>query len=166
MKIETKFSLGQMVWPIMSWTRHDTVPCETCGGRGSFEVLPGKFSLCPDATYHGYGPRCDGGRKHRQWRTEWAVELPSEVGMVRVELRAPKHRRTETPYDHSTVGVDEETYMLESTGVGTGSVWGVSKLFASQEEAQAECDRRNANARTWTLDDKTGKQVVLAEGGQ
>jgi hypothetical protein len=159
-RVETRYNIGQTVWPIMSWTRHDTVPCETCEGRGRFEVLPGKFAPCPDASYSGVGHRCDNGRKHRQWRTEWVVEPPSQVGSIQFEIRAAAHRRYETARDHSTVGLDEERYMLERTGVGAGTVWGVNKLFASEAEAQAECDLRNATAPRWTLD-KNGKQTML-----
>ena len=40
---------------------------------------------------------------------------------------------------------EEYTYILKSTGVGSGTLWNENDLFSSSEEAQNECDIRNAS---------------------
>ena len=72
--------------------------------------------------------------------TRWVVYLESRVGRIQATLYAPgSHFRG-----------DETTYMLHSTGIGTGSVYDERDCYATHEEAEAECARRNVDPfDTW-----------------
>lgn len=64
------------------------------------------------------------------------VSGKSIVGKIDVERYSSKHREYASCKD-------ENKYMLESTGVGSGSVWREKDLFASEKEALEECVLRN-----------------------
>jgi hypothetical protein len=46
-------------------------------------------------------------------------------------------------YSPPEEGSDTETYMFWETGVGSGTVHNVEDMFASREEAEEECIKRN-----------------------
>jgi hypothetical protein len=66
----------------------------------------------------------------------WKVahDLASPIGKITVEIIAREWLETET----------RAGYMIFATGIGSGTMWPEDVLFASVEDAQAECDKRNA----------------------
>jgi len=120
MIIETKYSLGDKVWKIWRGSKRTWKECQLCGGEGKIS-LRDITRLCPDC----YG---DLG-KYEYQPQEWLVEESLTIGQVRAEITCEKR---------------EVAYMAHETGVGTGSVHPEWSLLQTKEEAQAECDKRNA----------------------
>lgn len=127
MNITTKFSLGDVVTAINRGNRQEWVDCPLCLGTGDITVSESAtIRRCPE---------CYGKKGKTYWREEqWTTRHTSTIGKVNIELYGDE-------YD----GTDREQYMLASTGVGSGTLWPVDQLWATREEAQAECDRRNAD---------------------
>lgn len=130
MEIKTKYSLNDFVYPIFKGGYEKYEKCELCNGNG--EVLIAnteRETACPD---------CYGQGGMNKWQEEkWRVSLDSasKIGKVSVELYANRYK------SHK----DEIRYMLQSTGVGSGTLWSEENLFATEIEAQGECDRRNSH---------------------
>lgn len=129
MKIETKFDLNQKVYAISQRSKTEFILCSTCGGTGSITIKETDENLtCPKC--YGRG----GSNEHKA--LEWMVCSESFVGKINVEIYDDRYR-----YDHE----NRYSYMLDSTGVGSGAIWYEEKLFATEEEATAECKKRNEN---------------------
>ena len=122
MEIKTKYDLGQMVYGVGCCSEQIKEPCQVCGGKGSIE-LNGKSYECPEC----YG---DGYKSHLTAKN-WHIVANSHIGKVSVEI---------------IKGHYVEYYMLNSTGVGSGSLWHRDLLFATKKDAEAECAKRNENA--------------------
>lgn len=127
MNITTKFNLGDEVYPIRQMRKEVVTPCVTCDGVGEAELVNGKRITCPAC----YGRKTDINYAPQAWYI--SMDSIGEVGKIEVTLYAPG-------YSYKS----EERYMLSSTGVGTGTCWHARDLFASMDEATAECDARNA----------------------
>jgi hypothetical protein len=129
MKIETKFDLGQKVYPISQKRKEEFVVCPSCGGVGTIIIqLTGVEITCP---------KCYGRRGSTEYRElEWYVhyDYASKIGKVDVE------RYNEYDKNHES----RTAYMLEATGIGSGTIWYEEKLYPTLIEAQEECDKRNA----------------------
>ena len=126
MDITTKYDLGDYVYPISKRIKKVKIPtnCPACNDEGSVKIND-KTYLCPDCRGYAYHT-IDGD-------TEWCVEYKAgKIGKINIELYSPKYKR-ESHYK----------YMLNSTGVGSGQLWKEEDLLLSEEETQAECDRRN-----------------------
>ena len=135
MILATKFDIGQTVWLIRQETTPVTRPCAVCDGRGYLDLVKGGNVRCTNQWVST--ERCNDGLVTLRITQPWTVIRQLTVGQV--EVRSPQHF-----YD----GRDESVrYMCEETGVGSGSVYYEPNLFASQEEAQAECDERNAEPK-------------------
>ena len=120
MKIETHYSLEDEVYVISRRSESKTVACPTCDGN------PPKFA-------DGSSPWCRvcHGDGHVRWagRNEWQVIVHGgAVGQVKVEAGR----------DGTKV-----QYMLDPTGIGTGTNWNEKDVYGSPQEAKAECGRRN-----------------------
>ncbi len=128
MKITTKYDLKDFVYPIKQGGYDEFINCETCEGKGIINVNNTKKTiLCPV---------CWGHRGHKKWKADkWYVckESYGQIGKVVVEIYDKKYHD----------GKKEYKYMLDSTGVGSGTLWYEDRLFASVEDAQAECNRKN-----------------------
>lgn len=127
MKIETKYNLGDHVYPIVRSGYNGFKICETCNGNGSVTINKTEKTIsCPD---------CYGRGGAEQWIEErWMVDYNSfgMIGKFSVEMYQKKYKRE-----------DRIWYMLDSTGVGSGANWEEKNVFKSIEEANDECDRRN-----------------------
>lgn len=135
MKLESKFNLNQTVYPIRRGTRSDWISCDTCMGDGNIIVKGSEKELsCPDC----YGRK--GGTESLP--TTWGVQTDSigKIGRIEIVEYAKKYHSQE-----SKIG-----YMLDSTGVGSGTNWREDHVFASMNEAKKECDKRN-NEKTTEL---------------
>lgn len=136
MELKTKFNLGDVVSAIESNLVFDKVHCKVCNGTGIATVKNySKGVTCPECHGAGYT-----GEKSRY---AFRVRTRSAIGKVSVEVYAG--------------GVRDERYMLESTGIGTGSVYPADRLFLSDEEARAECEKRAAEYNAKYI--KDGKLV-------
>ena len=127
MEITTKFNLGQKVYPIRSFRKELITTCPICDGIGEVTIA-GKEYTCPEC----YG---SGTRTHVEPQ-KWQVinEYISKIGKIAVELYAEPYQKR----NH-----DRILYMLEASGVRSGSFHNEDDLFATIEEALAECERRN-----------------------
>jgi hypothetical protein len=127
MKIETRFDLGQTVWAIRHQGVYRIIACEVCGKTGKITIGTEEF-VCP---------KCNGKSAHPIWSGEKHYVschgIVGQVAPVYVDTRFCDYAKE--PIQHN--------YMIDSTGVGSGQVWRENELFASREEAQAECDKRN-----------------------
>lgn len=127
MRLTTKFDLGQEVHAIADIAVDIDVDDPFCEGTGQITGRNGKARRCPE---------CQGRGKLREHHArEWRLAQPSpmHVGEIRVEVSESKTR---------------EIYMLDETGLGSGTLWPVNDLFAIRETAEAECRRRNARSET------------------
>jgi Zn finger protein HypA/HybF involved in hydrogenase expression len=128
MEVKTKYNYGDLLYPIT--TRREQVKifhnCPLCNDKGKV-TLGDKEYTCPECsgyTYHSV----DG-------EIEYCVFYKNgKVGSIQFE-----------GYDKKYVDRDrlKISYMLDSTGVGSGTVWEEDRLFPTLEEAQAECDKCN-----------------------
>jgi hypothetical protein len=144
MNIETPFDLGQKVWRIQNASNPHRKPCKVCEGTGMVTVpRREKQILCPD---------CNG----RAWikvypPAQWNVMGEITIGMITaIAINKLKDEEKETIFDNTGHYFKEGNttfkfeYMCYETGLGSGSLYNDNWIFATQEEAQAECDRRNS----------------------
>lgn len=129
MKIEdTKFDIGQRVWPIQYHRTREVVPCDFCAGEGMFTGRDGSQRNCP--------ARCSSGTTFHYTEERWHVgDGAITVGQARVQLTAEAYVDMYTP-------TRVDTYMCGETGVGTGTLWREDRLFATWDEAVVEAERR------------------------
>lgn len=126
MKIETKYSLNDVVFAITKVAYREHVTCEICNGACVVQIVRSNRKFpCPDC--------CGTGIQERAVMYKWSLEAHGKIGKVQVGLYSDEYERE-----------DETRYMLDTTGVGSGTVWKESSLFLSHEEAQIECDRLNS----------------------
>lgn len=121
MKLQSTYSLGEHVYYITSSRWPKNVMCNACAGFGTIELKDSSSIICP---------RCYGrGLITETWIDEYRVrDTPLTVGQVRIEISVTEYK---------------EEYMMEETGVGSGSIYDVTDLFPSKVEAELECKRRN-----------------------
>lgn len=121
MKIETQFSVGDVVFSIIHATRSVDLPCPACKGEGKIEYPDGAKRICSE---------CYNRKTKREYvEGHWYVEGCLTIGQVR--------------FSHSTTDTHSETYMCVETGVGSGRVYYGDRLFPDMGTAQAECDKCN-----------------------
>lgn len=128
MKITTKFNLGDAVIPIQQGGCSIFIPCKTCNGTGRVTITESDENLlCP---------KCYGHKGKTEWqRQKWGIPYRMGIiGKIEVVLYAEEHHESHD---------DRTTYMISTTGVGSGTLWLEDQLFKSKEEAQKECDKRN-----------------------
>ena len=129
MFLSSKFDLGQRVYLVRNIRDTKWHVCQTCDGSGMIYVKNEQFS-CPSC----HGSR---GRYIDDPKTVCSVsQMSLTIGMVRAEARS------EFVYSKGR----DVTYMCLETGVGSGSVYYECDLFATLDEAKAECQRRNEMA--------------------
>lgn len=134
MNIQTKYNFGELVYPISYRLERVKVPknCPVCKDKGEIK-LNGTMYTCPEC--RGYTYHTEDGDM------EWYIDdCQGKIGKIRAELYASKY---EGKYGNES----EIRYMLDSTGIGSGTLWKEEDLFISLEEAQAECDKRNTEIK-------------------
>ena len=120
MKLESRFEMGQVVYYISRGRKKMEVECGFCGGAGRIDGLDGQESSCPKCHRRGYNIEYQ--------KLAWNVRDPHfTIGQIRVQA------------GHNP----EERYMCHETGIGSGTLYDGDNMFATREEAQAECDLRN-----------------------
>lgn len=128
---ETKFNLGDRVWGISDHRFEQIVRCKPCKNTGKI-IIENEDLICP---------KCNGRSTHTQYagQKSYVSEFGTEVGKVNIE-------HVDGPYTHWHSDGEPNpkiSYMVSSTGVGSGQVWPEDRLFHSEEEAQKYCDKKN-----------------------
>ena len=138
MELNTKFGLNDKVYDIYTDSKETFIPCSACSETGFVTLNDGKRRTCPE---------CYGRRGHSEWvGLVWKSRGPMTIGSVRIRIDNLKTNGAFSNMGHYDKGADqrEEQYMMYETGIGIGgSLYNVEDLFATQEEAEAECKRRD-----------------------
>jgi hypothetical protein len=120
---QPKFELGQIVHVAHRGQQKVVETCKVCDGIANITFRDKEYTC----------PGCHGRGTYSKWKPlSWHFDLTSRVGNIRAEWYMPGYGETEIKY------------MLTATGVGSGTLWSESNLFATLDELEAECDRRNA----------------------
>lgn len=137
MNFSSKFDMGQFVTHITrQWVDLSPVTCAACEGSKKVDLRGSQFDC----------PGCKGAGTVLAKAYGWVLGVTSSVGSIEAKREVVTEM---TCFYNGEEELDEGTertlvkYMLRATGVGGGSVYDEHCLFASREEAQAECDRRN-----------------------
>jgi len=133
--LTTKYDLRQTVWAIRNFAMPVNIKCGACNGAGLVLLSGEKFSC----------PKCAGSGLIGWIEPEmWRVETCGTIGRVTAQSTDERFvGESDYPATHIT-------YMLDATGIGSGTLWAETKLFASRADAQSECDRMNAEAEKAT----------------
>lgn len=126
MQITTRFSIGDKVWPVDSEQETVRVPCLACEGQG--KVLDGMG----ERTIYCQKTGCYNGSHTIRMTPRAVVRGPHTVGKVSFDMYTAREG-------------EQEQYMCEETGIGTGRVYYGNRLFGSPEEAAAF-------AAAWTIE--------------
>jgi hypothetical protein len=132
MDFKTKFSLGDRVCTIKSCPANHIVKCVTCNHTGKV-LIGGEEFVCP---------KCEGKSSHPVYDGHKYFIGDENVLVGKVSVSATQERYLSRLERGKGDRVETE-YMLNTTGVGSGTVWREHELFNSRQEAQAECDKRN-----------------------
>ena len=130
MKFSTKYNHGDTVWMITKHMTYKMEDCPTCHNLGRVEIN-GKFFTCPNC--NGYTKKVADEEK---WELYTYVQC-GKIGKITIESYRKEHSNKT---NHPSLNI---TYMLDSTGIGSGTLWDEKDLFPSEEEALLECDKRN-----------------------
>lgn len=138
MNITTKYSLGETVFAIRRDFVSRIVKCKACENTGSIKIDGESFEC----------PKCKGASKHHQSAgLKTFVYESGKIGQVRFETTDGAYKEQRRNYDLE-LGVEppetEIKYMIDCTGIGSGTLWDEEDLFPSREDAQAFCDAKNA----------------------
>ena len=128
MEITTKYNFNDFVYPIRKSMISKKVNCEMCDGDG-FLKIQGKVETIGCPTCYG----CGGSMERLPDRWEIKTEETGFIHKIDVEIYSSDHPDKES----------RTKYMLDSTGVGSGTLHPENSLWLSKKEAQAECDRLN-----------------------
>ena len=139
MQIQTRFSIGDICFPISKHSLSRFVLCTTCNNTGKVEIDDETFQC----------PACHGTALRTVYVQKWipSIHTGSVVGKILCEIISPQDDEVKYSNEfviHSTYPLAIKIgYMLKATGVGSGQVWPHIDCFATLEEAQAECNKRN-----------------------
>jgi hypothetical protein len=126
MKFESKFDLGQKVWLTSVHDATIQVPkeCELCNSKGVIDIV-GKETpyLCPE---------CFGLTTTKVIGKEMYIYKSGLIGKINIEQYSEKYKEK-----------NRITYMISSTGVGSGTIWDEYELYSSEEEAKKACEEFN-----------------------
>jgi len=123
MIFKSKFNLHQRVYIIRHQPQKITKKCEACLSTGKIVTQTNLVMGCP---------KCWGNPLYTRLPAKWIVanpEKPYAIGQIRGKVdfsQKPQYK-----------------YMLEETGIGSGTLWAQDLLYDNIEKAQKECDRRN-----------------------
>ena len=135
MVIETSFSIGDVIYVIQYDTLLKKVLCPACEGEGKHTLKDGTVTRCP---------KCNDGYKNVREKAQYHVAGPLTIGKVSVEITESQDVEGYFGDNYKSQSKRVEAYMCQETGVGSGTLYYLNKgIFASREDAQAECDKRN-----------------------
>ena len=131
MKIETRFSVGDAVWRAGCERSPEKVVCADCAGTGQWLVT------MASGTFHTHCATCecgwDKGSGYVNVYDYRPVLEPMTIGQVRIEAG----------------GSQKVQYMCKESGVGSGTLWSDSVLFATREEAEAAAGAEVARVKAY-----------------
>lgn len=118
----SKFAIDDDVWVVRKESFRKMVECFPCDNTGKIDVR-GESLICP---------KCSGRGEHEQYVGDRLyIAHNGKVGQVRI---------TDCPSDEGLT----YDYMIDATGIGSGTIWKESDLFYTREEAEKNCDLENA----------------------
>ncbi len=136
MKLSTTFNLGDKVHWINREYKKTQVTCPSCAGKGKITLSDGEKYTCPKCIGRCYQIKTD--------ILKWHPLPKFTLGQVTITISDSPGIDGEDRFDNFKPKKDrEERYMAIETGIGSGTLYNVKDLFATQEEAQTECDKRN-----------------------
>lgn len=141
MNITTKYDLGQEVWTIRIEQERTQLPCKFCRGekRVRVESPSGDYDYADCPRCKGYVPQVEVVAI-----PTWVLGRKLTIGQVRVHVTDSPGRPGEARFDNfKQQSGREEDYMCVETGIGSGNIHDVSKLFPTEAMAQEEADERN-----------------------
>lgn len=122
MIVKTKFDLGQEVYKISFHTKSIRVTCKTCLGKGIVILKKEEFS-CPKCNRLGF--------KNQTEPQEWRVSGPYRIGNVKTNLF------------EKYINKNEILYMMDETGIGTGTIHREEHLMSSRKAAEKAAREKN-----------------------
>lgn len=129
MKYETKFNFNDLVYSISHIHKEKFTECAFCKGTGKIKCN-GIERCCPD---------CYGQKGRREWvAKQWRVEDLITIGQIRIE-----HTLSSNNSKNVEMAEYLEKYMCYETGVKSGTIHNGIDLFATKEDAEKECSKRN-----------------------
>jgi len=135
------FNLGDKVYHISFNITSKLVDCDVCSATGMVSLANERF-LCP---------KCRGQRQNTLYEKRKWVVCPDVLTIALVRstkaLVIPKYRQDDFSYDSDDKCYYEYEYMCKETGTFSGSVYDHKCVFSSKNEAQKECNKRNADER-------------------
>lgn len=125
--LKPRFKVGEKVYAVTSVfdVRHNHVVCNVCDSTGFVEVKGkvGKFAC----------PACYGAMTTERYGYKYVISYcKATIGKIEIQEYAPKYMNKYK---------SEIKYMLEETGVGSGTIWREDRLFATEEEANDFCEK-------------------------
>ena len=128
MEIKTKFNLDDKVCVVQQQVKDVERECPVCKGKGKVFIVGSELKAeCPQ-------PGCWDGVISEREPKKYRIVYTGVIGQIRTEVYAEG-------YDYDTdlkIG-----YMLDTTGIGSGSIWDEECLFSSRKEAKSFCDKMN-----------------------
>ena len=126
MIFNSKYNIGDSVTVIYKTdVKRPPVACAACDGTGDC-LLRGERFTCP---------KCNGRKTTQATGRGWVIAERGIVGNIRCH--------TVTLHDEEEGARDSCIYEYMLSDTGSGSLYQESRLWP-RDEAQAECDRRNA----------------------
>lgn len=133
--IETKFSLGDVVYYASTTIERKQHPCPDCLGTKKWKAISPAGS-----EYEFSCPRC------------WAHYSPADELSLDYSIYVPTSRRL-TIGSVRTDSADKTSYMCIETGVGSGNIYDEDRLFSTEDEAlvaaQALANKSNDGDVSW-----------------
>jgi hypothetical protein len=132
MKIETKFDIGQHVFIIQSYPKEVFDKCQACNGTGEITLARESYD-CPKC----YG---NGGSNHYE-DSQWHI--------LTTDNNPKNSMRSYNKIINIGIEINKkETKIFYYMGhrydqSSCGNRWYEDEIFATEAEAQAECDKRN-----------------------
>lgn len=133
---EAKYRIGQKVWLATTRTTSGAWPCPDCLGEKTWLATTRAGEVITVQC-----PRCQGHQINRSIpslnRNMWVIETrPLTIGSVRTDTAAR--------------GGEQVSYMCEETGVGSGTIYYETLLFATEQEAADRAAVLTAEAQAKT----------------
>lgn len=125
--LQAKYNVGQKVYAVSnrSDSRQIHVKCDVCNSTGKVKV---------EGREEEYEcPVCHGRTETEHYGYKYVISYHNAtIGKVNIEEYSPKY---------ADKFQSRVMYMLEETGVGSGSLWREDRLFATEDEANDFCEK-------------------------
>lgn len=125
--LKAKYEVGQKVYAVSnrSDTRQIHVNCDVCNSTGKVKV---------EGRNEQYEcPVCHGKTEVEHYGYKYVISYyEAMIGKVQIE----EYSKEYTDKNQSRV-----TYMIEPTGIGSGTIWREERLFATHKEAIEFCEK-------------------------